>query len=118
LLGRAKPAKILSRYPEIYRAGDFSVSSFQFLYQGTLRLAVITSIVYPHSSVCVGYCLLVASLRRCSPNNKLRGIEIYEVYTLTRMRNRINAILVKRKSQILNSSRYFLEIVDNYTRKT
>jgi hypothetical protein len=67
-LWRAKPAKILSRYPEIYRAGDFSVSSFQFLYQGTLRLAVITSIVYPHSSVCVGYCLLVASLRRCSPN--------------------------------------------------
>jgi hypothetical protein len=70
MLGRAKPAKILSRYPEIYRAGDSSVSSFQFLYQGTLRLAVITSIVYPHSSVCVGYCLLVASLRRCSPNKK------------------------------------------------
>jgi hypothetical protein len=71
LLGRAKPAKILSRYPEIYRAGDSSVFSFQFLYQGTLRLAVITSIVYPHPPVCVGYCLLVASLRRCSPNKSL-----------------------------------------------
>jgi hypothetical protein len=49
------------------------------------------------------------------------------------MRNRINAILAKRKSQILdliliniyrallislNDFRYFLEIVDNYTRKT
>jgi hypothetical protein len=28
LLGRAKPAKILSRYPEIYRAEDSSVFSF------------------------------------------------------------------------------------------
>jgi hypothetical protein len=64
---------------------------------------------------------------------KLRGMEICEVCAFTRMRNRINAILAERKSQILDlvsidicgalptsldGSRYFLEIVDNHTRKT
>ena len=59
-------------------------------------------------------------------------MEPYKVYALTKMRNRINNKVSERKSNLLNliliniyrlllealnDIYYFLEIVDNYTRK-
>jgi hypothetical protein len=57
----------------------------------------------------------------------------YEVYTLTKMRNRTNTCVSERKDNLLDlvliniygslsitlsGARYFLEAVDNYTRKS
>jgi hypothetical protein len=64
---------------------------------------------------------------------KLSKIKPCKVYTLIKMRNRTNARILKRKDNLLNfvlinicrslpvalsGARYFLEAVDNHTRKS
>jgi hypothetical protein len=64
LLGPAKPAKIFTSIPEVIELEIPQSPAFSFLYWRALRIAVITSIVYPYFPARVGYCLLVPSPRR------------------------------------------------------